>query len=253
MGASVFAQHRVGSARYAARQALALSLGADNLGFWSGLVSAGCALAFTLLAFAPTVFGVPAGTFSLGFDVYARGFTSAQMLLLVPLLVAAPAFVALVAAVHAAAPASRRAWSGAALGLAVVYAAIIGTNYYAQLTVVRYLLLTGQTAGLALFTMADARSLFWMAEAIGYGFQSLAMLAVLPALPANSGTVRGRWVRGLFAANGVSGLLGIAVYGYTMDGFHPTLLVGLAVWCVVMPVASLLLAVELRRTDEVRL
>ncbi|HXF62594.1 MAG TPA: hypothetical protein VNK95_13315 [Caldilineaceae bacterium] len=153
-----------------------------------------------------------------------------------PALLLAPTMMALFASLHAATPEEGRMLTLLGLAFAGVYAAIVCTNYYVQLFVVRLNLINGALEGLALFAMPNLRSAFFALECIGYGFLSLATLTVSPVF-VGSGVAR--WLRLLLIANGVLGIGGMAVA--LLD--RPLLIfAGLGLWNVIFPAATCLLA-----------
>jgi hypothetical protein len=114
---------------------------ASILGFWSALL----ATAFTIV-----------------FVVLALAF--------------APVVVILMTCIHYVIPENKKVFSFIGIAFSSVYAAIICTNYYIQLFVVRLNLINGTLEGLALLAMPNLHSAFFALETIGYSFLSLATL-----------------------------------------------------------------------------
>ena len=119
---------------------------------------------------------------------------------------------------------------------AVGYAVLIGFNYFMQLTLVRQNLYT------APFAMDNPHSVFFVIEVLGYGAMGLATL--FAAWVFDSGRLE-KGIRWLFVINGVLGIGGMI--GYAVNLSMNTLLAGLVAWDVVMPVATILLAILFRR------
>jgi hypothetical protein len=174
---------------------------AARTGFAAALIAATLTVTFIVLTLA-----FPGGEWA-GIEAYADGFRTVQVGQLLPVLLLAPVVVVLMACIHALTPARRRLFSHVAVAFAAIYAAIIGTNYVLQLVVVRHNILAGELDGLTLLAMPNPRSVFVALEIVGYGFFALMALAASAAFPA---TGRGRWLRWLFAATGVTGLIGAA-------------------------------------------
>jgi hypothetical protein len=143
-----------------------------------------------------------------------------------------PVFVVLMACIHDYAPPEKKIFSQLGLLFAVGYSVLIGFNYYMQLTLVNDGLYTAN------FDMADTKSIMWVIEVLGYGFMGLSTL--FAAWVFNRGALE-KSVRWLFVLNGILGIGGMI--GYALHWSMSLLLGGLIVWDVVMPVATILLAV----------
>lgn len=217
----------------------------ERLGFWSAVLTTLWAVAFTVAFAGEAVVSPPSADWA-GIGAYAATFRPISMVLvLVPSLLLAPSFVALVACVHGGAPEDRKVWSRIGLAFAVIYAVVASFNYTAQLVVVRGNLQGGDPQGLALLAMGNPRSLFWGLAILGYNFyMALATLFVLPAL--GKGTLE-RWIGGLFSVNAAASILAGINYFVTLDAYHPLGLVASAVWCLAFPAATILLAIRFHR------
>jgi hypothetical protein len=206
--------------REAAQAAPATHETAAALGSWAASLAAALTLAFVALTVASTVGGA-------GGDAGAL----LQISQLLPVLMLAPVVVVLAASLHALAPAGRRLFSHVAVTFSGVYAAIIVTNYFIQFVVARPRLAAGEGEALGLVAMSTPASIFTALEAAGYGF--FAMMALFLA-PVFAGRGIERWIRRLFVATGVTGMVGAAaaIAGQPivmMSGFGLSLLAFLAV------------------------
>jgi len=85
-----------------------------------------------------------------------------------PAFLLAPTFVVLVACIHSYAADDRKVFSQIALSFAVVYAAVITTDYFIQWTVVEPSILGRETAGLALFTQYNPHGLVVSLGSLAY-------------------------------------------------------------------------------------
>jgi len=72
------------------------------------------------------------------------------------------------ACIHYYAADDKKLFSQIGLSFAVVYAAVITTDYFIQWTVVEPSILSGETAGLALFTQYNPHGLVVALEGLGY-------------------------------------------------------------------------------------
>lgn len=119
---------------------------------------------------------------------------------------------------------------------AVMYGAILSTNYWLLMTVVRGSILGGYTSGLDWFVIGSPHSITNSIEGIGYGFMGLAALFTGPAFEGGRLERRIRW---LFIANGIGGTAGVA-FGAASVSIGTW--VSLAVWGVTFPIATALVA-----------
>jgi hypothetical protein len=99
---------------------------------------------------------------------------------MVPAMLLMLAFVALIAAVHQAAPPERSVFSLIGLCLAVVAAAVLLIDYFVQFTVMPLSLEKGQLEGWALFTQYNPNGVFLALEELGFLLMSVTFLAVAP-------------------------------------------------------------------------
>lgn len=103
--------------------------------------------------------------------------------LLSPSLLLGPAFVVLMAALHAAAPADRKASALAGLAFAIIYATLTGLVYFVQLTFVAPRLAAGATEGIELLLFVPYQSFLFAIDLFGYSMMSAATLATAFGLP----------------------------------------------------------------------
>jgi hypothetical protein len=164
-----------------------------------------------------------------------------QILLSLSTLLLIPSFVTLMVGFHHFIDADGKVWSHIAVIWAGIYAAILGINYYLQITVVPSNVAAGNKEGLQLLAMTNFDSAFWSLEAIGYCFMGLSTLFAAFALKA-----RGleRWIKTLLIINGILGLAG-AIFWAARNMM--VMMVGLGLWCLLFPVTTILLAIYFRR------
>jgi hypothetical protein len=155
----------------------------------------------------------------------------------------------LVAALHALARPELRARTGAALGFASAFAALIFLNYVVQTTFVPALMRShapGEAPLIAAFSLANPRSLGWALEMWGYAVLGVATWLVAPVF-AGDGRL-GRATAGLFVANGpvsiAGGLLTAWRPGWVMTPVGTALFVG---WNLLVAAMIPLAIVVLRR------
>jgi len=204
---------------------------ATTLGFWSAILATVFTILFVVLAlvFAPTEWS--------GIETYAEKFNFLQMANFIPVILLAPTIVILMACIHYVAPETKKVFSLISIAFSCIYAAIICTNYYIQLFVVRLNLLNNALDGIALLAMPNLHSVFFALETIGYSFLSLATLFVIPVF---SGGRLERWIQWLFIVSGAIGILGAIVAPFD----QPMLIfVGLGIWSLTFPIATILVSI----------
>lgn len=206
----------------------------QKIGFWAAVSTGFWIIAFDL-AVVSLALTVPSQPWT-GIESHAAAYRSLPVwLTVVPSLLLAPSFLCLVACLDAETAPERRHLTRTALGMAAVYTALVGFNYAVQLTVVRAGLLSGETEGLALWTMGNPHSIFWALDVVGYGFMGLSGLFIAPAL--SSPTVA--WLFRISAAVQVPATV---AYVVTVNPYHPLVLVSLGAWGLLFPAATALVS-----------
>jgi len=146
------------------------------------------------------------------------------------------------AAIHYSSQPDHKAYTILGVAFASISAAMLGFQYYSQVTVVRYNLMSGEQPALGLFVLGNPHSFFWPLETLGYGFMSFSTL--FAAFAFFGGSLE-RWIRALFIINGALGIGGIVAYPLEI----PTVAVlcGLFLWTLIFPTFTILLAIHFRR------
>ena len=211
-----------------------------TVGFWSAVLVT-CFNILSTLLMIPSWFLNPIGPWR-GIEPYAASFEFFQIASMVPGFLVVLAFLPMMAALHHGASPDRRLWTLLGVAFAAVAAGVLGFQYYSQVTVVRYNLVHGEHTALGLFVLGNPHSFFWPLEALGYGFMGASTLCAALAF---RGGALDRWIRALFAANGILGIGGMVAY--PLDVPTVVVLSGLAVWTVIFPVSTTLLAIDFRR------
>ncbi len=224
------------------REATAERQSAIALGYWSALLATLLTLFFIVLAVGPALVSPPKAWS--GIQTYAESYNLLEMASFIPAFLLAPAVVVLLACIHYVAPKQKKVFSLIGLSFASVYAAIIPTNYYLQLFVVRLNLESGALDGLALLAQPNFHSIFFALETLGYAFLSLATLFVSQAF--NGGKLE-NWIRWLFILSGAVGIFGVLVAPFD----QPYLIfAGLGVWSLTFPGSTFLLAIYFQRAQK---
>jgi len=223
--------------------------GAYRLGFWSAVLTA--VLAAT--AFAVGI-ATPArsGPFCAGSCITypytnVASFIPGDYLWLYPGFLLALVFVALMACIHSYASIYRKVFSRIGLSFALVYTAVITTDYFIQLTVVVPSLLIGETTGLSLFTQYNPHGIFIALEGIGYLMMSAALLSV--AFVFSGGRLE-RAVRGLLITSfvlAVGFLVSLSRLKYDIVAFEVAIL---TINWITLVVSGVLLSILFKRAER---
>ena len=213
---------------------------AITLGFWSAIFASVLTILFVLTAIATSLM-FPMKAWN-GIQIYAESFNFLDMASFIPAFFLAPTMIVLIACINAIAPASKKIFSQIGLAFAIVYAAIIPTNYYLQLFVVRLNLQSGTLEGLSILAQPNLHSIFFALETLGYGFLSLA--TILISFVFTSGKLE-IWMRSLFIISGAVGIFGVLVAPFD----QPYLIfAGLGLWSFAFPISTILLSIFFRRS-----
>ncbi len=179
------------------------SSAAARLGFWIAIAVSG----LTVVSFGLAMTALPDRVPYPFTDPVIAEQWPGDYLWLYPAMVLMLAFVALAAAVHVWAPASRKVFSLVALCLATIAAAVLLGDYFVQATVIQPSLEKGQLDGWAMLTMYNPNGVFIALEEAGYLLMSLALACLVPVY-AGGGRVE-RAIRWLFGASFVAVVLAL--------------------------------------------
>lgn len=175
---------------------------------------------------------------------YAAGFQPWTMLPIAASLLLVPAVLVLLAAIHRLTRPEDRTLSMVAVVFGAVYGAIIAANDYLQLITVRGSLLAGRFEGLDPLVWTNPYSVFGSLEALGYLFQALAFVVLIPTFASGRHAAAIRWL--LF----VNLLLGIGTIVAQFAELYWLLFPGLVVWSLIFGPAMVLIALRLRSTES---
>ena len=171
-------------------------------------------------------------------------FIPNDYLWLYPGILLALIFIVLMVCIHSYAPSDRKIFSHIALSFAVIYATIILIDYFMQFTVVIPSILTGQTAGLSLFTQYNPHGFFIAFETLGYSMMSGAFLFVAAVF---AGGKLERALRWIFIAGFVAAVLfftALSLLHYDLIAFEVTII---TINSIVLIVSGVLLSIVFRR------
>jgi hypothetical protein len=171
---------------------------------------------------------------------------------MVPAMLLLLSFVAMLAAVHEAAPPDRRVFSLVGLCVGALAAGVLLVDYYLQATVLPVSLEKGQLDGWALLTQYNPNGIFIALEELGYLLMSLALAALAPVFGARSGLERTlRWALAGNLAAVVLAFVAVSVVRGPDRGTAFEIAVITLVWLTLLLTCPLL-AVVLRRAAASR-
>jgi len=215
----------------------------SSIGFWSAILTTVWTIWF-ILAFVFYMSSLPSEW--PGIEAFAASFEPIPYIAwVIPCLLLALTFPIMMSSIYFYASDDKKLWSLLGLIFAVMYGAILATNYWLLLTVVRESILSGYTEGLEWFVIGSPHSITNTIEGIGYGFMGLAAIFVTQVFGGNR---LGIWLQRLFIVNGVAGIGGVILGGL---GIMTATMVSLALWCLTFPVATAMLAILFKRASGV--
>jgi hypothetical protein len=176
-----------------------------------------------------------------GIETFLAAFQPIQMLPVIPSLILAQAFTALMVSIHYYASEDRKIWSCLGLAFTLIYATMALINYMVQLLPVWRSIANHERDGLAMFVLGNPHSIFW-ALAYSYFFMNLAMLFSAQVF---GGDPLRRRIRVLFVLNGLSG--SVTLLSAALDSPPIYLLGSLVVWCPIFTLAAAYVALLFRR------
>ena len=194
-----------------------------------------------MIAFIPWLSSEPSWA---GVSAYAARFQPLPYLAwAIPCLLLALTFPVLMLVVHSLVRPEGRFWSGLGVLFGALYGGVLGAVYWVLVVVVPARIANGDLEGLTPLVVVSPHSAVNALEYLGYTLMGLSTIFAGLGLGAGTGT---RWVRALFIADGIGGIFGgVAV----LAGVWVLGMIGLLVWAVALPAASLLLAVRLLRAS----
>jgi len=224
---------------------------AARFGFWAALATP----ILTIVTFGFAITAIPnsgrgcqtdCATYPFAGDLVASQFPG-DYLWMLPAMALMLLFVALIAAVHQFAPASRQMFSMVGLCLAVVAATVLLIDYFIQFTVMQPSLEKGQLEGWALFTQYNPNGVFLALEELGFLLMSIVFLAIAPVFDGATRVDRAlRWILvGSFVATVVA-LVAVSVsFGLDRQDTFEIAVISI-VWLTLL-LAGPLMAVMFRR------
>ncbi len=206
---------------------MAINIGINSIGFWSGITAFAANALFVVVQILQ-LFRVITYPFD---EILIYGFS---LCIVVP-------FIVEILALHYATVVRKKFWSHAALLFTLIYAVFVSANYVVQLTTVIPMTLKGEADKVALLVQYP-HSLLWDFDAIGYISMGLASVFVIPIFKKQGFD---KWVRRAFMANALVTPLIAFVYFY--PDFSERLLLLALPWAITAPMMMLFLAIWFKK------
>jgi hypothetical protein len=222
----------------------------SRLGFYSSFLTAIIAVIFFLAGILTPArsgpFAPAANSITYPYTNVAA-FIPNDYLWLYPGILLAMIFVLLMACIHFYASNDKKIFSQIGLSFALIYAAVVLIDYFIQFTMVIPSILSGETAGLSLFTQYNPHGIFIALEGLGYFMMSVALLFTAAVF---TGGRLERAIRWLFVASFILALVSFTIFSllrYDIVVFEVTILT--INWTVLI-VSGILLSVLFRRKSK---
>ena len=210
-------------------------------GFWSALA----VMAFTVWFIVAFAFYMPAITNWKGIEAFAQAFNAAGYILWVlPCLFLALSFPILAVCILLMTNERNKLWGIIGLVLASMYGAILTTDYWLLLTIVRESVLKANFNGLSWLIVGSPNSITNSIEGVGYTFMGLSFIFQSFCF---SGNVLGKWIRSLLLVNGIATVIAVVV---TVIGFVLGAWISLGIWGITFPIIMILIAVYFQKQKQ---
>lgn len=228
-----------------------MNLTVGRLGFFSSILT----VVITTVFFIGGIMTPPrSGPFAPAAGVVAYPYTNVaayipgDYLWLYPGILLAFIFIVLMVCIHYYAPDNRKVFSKIGLSFALIYATTIIIDYFIQFIIVIPSILSGETAGLSLFTQYNPHGIFIALEGLGYLMMSIAFLFTSAVF---TGGRLERAIRWLFIASFVLAITSFVILSllrYDIVAFEVTIL---TINWIVLIVSGILLSIIFRRAISV--
>jgi hypothetical protein len=189
----------------------------QKIGYWSSFLTTVFSISYAVLQIAVAL------------ELFVSPWD--QIALFVPSLFLASSFLVLNVCIYHYASEERKIWGHIGLAFAALYAILVSTVYFVELTVVIPRIFQGNTDEIALLLFQQG-SFMVAVDGLGYSFMSLSTLFAAQVF---QGGKLERWTRLALIANGLlSPVILLAV-------IYPVLIIIGALWLVTFPLSAILL------------
>jgi hypothetical protein len=221
-----------------------LSKRVNRLGFWAAILTAILAAAFITMG----MFGSTSWDTFPGMVNYIWSYIKViDYALFIPGFLLSLVFVVLMACIHYYASLDKKIYSLIGLAFAVIYAAVITTDYFTLWTVILPSTIRGETAGLSIFSMYNPHGLFVALESVAYLMMSVALLSIAPVFEGGKIEKVLRWIFIIGFILTIGSLFAVLLMNYDIVMFEIAII---AIYCPLLVIAGVLLAIIFRRNGK---
>ncbi len=208
----------------------------------TGIISAIAVGVFTIWFMIAFIIYVPAINRWLGVDAFSKAFQPfIYIMWVLPCLLLAITFPILSISILLVTDASKRLWAIIALVFASMYGAILTTDYWLLLTIIRESIQKNITDGLQWLIVGSPNSITNSIEGIGYTFMGISF--IFQGFCFYKQTI-GKWIKALLLINGASGLIGVVL---VLSGFASISFAALGIWGITFPIIMVLIVLYFKR------
>jgi hypothetical protein len=179
--------------------------------------------------------------------MFGRTLKSFDYALFVPGFVLAPVFVVLMACIHYYAAYDKKIFSLIGLIFAVIYAALITSDYFILWTVTLPSIVMGETANLSLLSMYNPHGIFVSLESLAYLMMSVALLCIAPVFQGGRIERALRWIFITGFVLAIGSLFGVFLMKYDIVMFEIAII---TIYCPVLIISGILLGKIFRKGDQ---
>jgi len=222
----------------------------SRIGFWSAILTVVITTVFFIAGILTPARSGPIANAPIIPYPYTTGIASfipMDYLWLYPGILLAPTFVVLMACIHYYASDDKKIFSHIGLSFALIYAAVIITDYFIQFTVVIPSILNGETAGLSLITQYNPHGIFIALEATGYLMMSVAFLFAAAVFAGGRLESAIRWLFVLSFVLAIGSFVIFSLLSYDIVAFEVTIL---TINWIVLIVSGILLSILFKRAGQ---
>jgi hypothetical protein len=205
--------------------------------FWSAAAVA----VFTFLFLVAIAIFTPPMTFD--FATYVRDYSFRSIIPAIPCVLLALAHFPFFVSLYGLADESRKPLARIGIAFGCAYALLGSVNYFAQISYVFRNITAGRVAAVGPFLLDDTSSFVFALEALAYTLLFLAVLFLAPLFRERGADP---WIRRLFYATSVIGLIGSA--GYILN--NPSATLGITFAAVTYVIAVALIVVKAARLKK---
>jgi len=205
--------------------------------FWSAAAVA----VFTFLFLVAIAIFTPPMKFD--FETYVRDYSIRSIIPAIPCVLLALAHFPFFVSLYGLADESRKPLARIGVAFGCAYALLGSVNYFSQVSYVFRNVSAGRVAAVGPFLLDDTSSFIFALEALAYSLLFLAVLFLAPLFREGGAD---SWIRWLFYATSVIGLIGTA--GYVLN--NPSATLGITFAAVTYVVAVALIVVKAARLKK---